>query len=118
MGRQTGRFRNILRSAGLPAVAIVIMAFFGYNAVLGPNGIIAMKDVSQEVGTRTAEYHKLDKQRAELRNRVNLLDPKKGAELLAQQFLDQIGVGALFGVEQVDAVAQFGALLVELVIFG
>ncbi|MEN3747903.1 septum formation initiator family protein [Sphingomonas sp. HF-S3] len=93
MGRQTGRFRNILRSAGLPAVAIVIMAFFGYNAVLGPNGIIAMKDVSQEVGTRTAEYQQLDKKRAELRNRVNLLDPKKGADpdLVEELLRKQLG---------------------------
>lgn len=93
MGRQTGRFRNILRSAGLPAVAIVIMAFFGYNAVLGPNGIIAMKDVSQEVGTRTAEYQQLDKKRAELRNRVNLLDPHKGADpdLVEELLRKQLG---------------------------
>jgi cell division protein FtsB len=79
MGRKP-KFWSILRRAGLPAVAIVTMGFFGYNAVLGPNGLIAMKDVKQEVAARTTEYQALDKQRAVLKNRVDLLAQAKGAD--------------------------------------
>jgi cell division protein FtsB len=92
MGRQS-TFHNLLRSAGLPAAAIVTMGFFGYNAVLGPNGVIAMKDVKQEVASRAVEYQHLEKQRAELRNRVDLLDPRKGADpdLVEELLRKQLG---------------------------
>ncbi|MDF7774520.1 septum formation initiator family protein [Sphingomonas sp. AOB5] len=79
MGRKS-KFWTMVRGAGLPAVAIVTMGFFGYNAVFGPNGVIALKDVKQEVAVRTAEYQTLDKQRAVLKNRVDLLAQAKGAD--------------------------------------
>jgi cell division protein FtsB len=72
--------QSILRSAGLPAIAIIAMGFFGYNAVLGPNGILALKDVKREVAQRDVELAALEKRRAVLQNRTNLLDPRKGAD--------------------------------------
>jgi cell division protein FtsB len=65
-----------LRKAGLPALAITVMALFGYYAVMGPNGVLAYGEYKREMAARKAEYAKLDKQRAELRNRVGLLDPR------------------------------------------
>ena len=56
------------------------MGFFGYYAVFGPNGVLALGEFKQQVAQRDGEFQALDKQRAELRNRVNLLDPKKGAD--------------------------------------
>jgi cell division protein FtsB len=79
MGRSS-RIQSILRSAGLPAVAIIAMGFFGYNAVLGPNGVLAFKDFKQQVAQRDAEYAQLAKQRDVLKNRVDLLDPRRGAD--------------------------------------
>ncbi|QIG80465.1 FtsB family cell division protein [Stakelama tenebrarum] len=67
---------SILRSAGMPAVALISMAFFGYYAVLGPNGAMAHPEVKQQLEARQAEYQRLDKQRADLKNRVDLLDPE------------------------------------------
>lgn len=67
----------ILRRAGLPAAALILMSFFGYYAVLGPNGILSYRDYSRQLDARQKEYAALDKQRAELRNRVALLDPKR-----------------------------------------
>lgn len=66
----------MLRRAGFPAFAILFMGFFGYYAVLGPNGILAYHDYSQKLAQRQAYYACLDKARAELRNRVALLDPR------------------------------------------
>lgn len=66
----------MLRRAGFPAFAILFMGFFGYYALLGPNGILAYRDYSQKLAQRQAYYACLDKARAELRNRVALLDPR------------------------------------------
>ncbi len=69
--------RSILRRAGLPAIAILAMGFFGYYAVLGPNGIVAYREYTRQLERKQAEYVRIDKARAELRNRVGLLDPKR-----------------------------------------
>ena len=68
---------SIVRRAGLPAAAIILMGFFGYYAVLGPNGILSYRDYTRQLEKRQAEYASLDKRRAELKNRVALLDPKR-----------------------------------------
>jgi len=70
----------LLRRAGLPAAALIAIGFFAYNAVLGPNGIVAAKEVQHELATKQRDYALLDKKRAELKNRVDLLDPKHGAD--------------------------------------
>jgi cell division protein FtsB len=75
MARKTTlRIWQVLRSAGLPALVIIFMGFFGYYAVMGPNGIVAYRDYHRQIAARQAEYAKLDKQRAVIRNRVDLLD--------------------------------------------
>jgi len=56
------------------------MGFFGYYAVMGPNGLLSYPDYQRQLAQRSAEYAKLDKQRAELRNHVNLLNSKRGAD--------------------------------------
>ena len=66
----------VLRRAGLPAAALILMGFFGYYAVLGPNGVLSYRDYSRQLEKRQADYAALDKQRAELKNRVALIDPK------------------------------------------
>ncbi len=71
---------SILRNAGLPAVAIIAMGFFGYNALLGPNGILAYNDFKHQLAQRNAEYQVLQKQRDALKNRVSLLAGKNGAD--------------------------------------
>ena len=69
-------FRVILRRAGPPALGLIVMAFFGGYAVIGPNGILAYGDYKRQLAARQATFAMLDKQRAALRNRVNLLDPR------------------------------------------
>ena len=69
-------FAAMLRRAGLPAAAIIFMAFFGYYTVLGPNGIMAYRDYQQQLVQKQAVYAKLDKHRQILRNRKKQLDPR------------------------------------------
>ncbi|MCW3836858.1 septum formation initiator family protein [Sphingomonas canadensis] len=72
--------RTIFSSAGIPALAVTVIGFFGYIAVLGPNGVLAYQDVRQQVAEKSARFNDLDKRRAEIRNRVDLLDQKRGAD--------------------------------------
>ena len=69
-------FGSILRRAGPPAIALIVMGFFGGYAVLGPNGVLAYGDYKRQFAKRQAEFAALDHQRAVLRNRVELLDPR------------------------------------------
>ncbi|RYE03181.1 MAG: septum formation initiator family protein [Sphingomonadales bacterium] len=70
----------LLRRAGVPAVAMIAIGFFAYNAVLGPTGVVAAKEFRSELQQEQAKLAELDKKRAEIRNRVGLLDPKRGAD--------------------------------------
>lgn len=67
----------MLASAGWPALIILVIGFFAYHAVLGPNGVIAYRDYQRKLTQRQAQYQCLEKVRAELRNRVALLDPRR-----------------------------------------
>ena len=69
-------FSVLLRRTWLPALALVVMAFFGGYAVLGPNGVLAYGEYKRQLAIKTVEYQKLAQQRAEIRNRVRLLDPR------------------------------------------
>ena len=79
MGR-TSPVTTLLRRAGLPAAALIAISFFMYNAALGPTGFVAAKALQAELVQKKVEYAALDKKRAELKNRVGLLDPKRGAD--------------------------------------
>ncbi len=67
---------SMLRRAGLPAAALILMGFFGYYAMLGPNGLLSYREYSRQLEKRQAELTRLDRQRTELKNRVSQLDPK------------------------------------------
>ncbi len=66
----------MLKRAGWPALVILVMGFFAYHAVLGPNGVLAYREYQRKLTTRKAQYACLEKVRADLRNRVELLDPR------------------------------------------
>ncbi len=79
--------RLILRRAGPPALALIVISFFGGYAVIGPNGMLAYGDYRQQLEKREAAYLALDKQREVLRNRVNLLDPRHANPDLAEELV-------------------------------
>jgi cell division protein FtsB len=67
----------MIRRAGLPALALIVIGFFGGYALLGPNGVLAYGDYKRQLAQREREFAQLDHARAELRNRVELLDPAR-----------------------------------------
>ncbi len=68
---------NMLGSAATPALALIVVAFFGGYALFGANGVLAGFEYRQMLDKRQAELALLQKERAEVANRVALLDPKK-----------------------------------------
>ncbi len=68
---------NMLRSAATPAFAMIIVAFFGGYALFGANGVLAGFEYRQMLEKRQAELALLQKEKAEVANRVVLLDPKR-----------------------------------------
>lgn len=69
-------FRTMLRRAGPPAALLIVGAFFGGYAIMGPNGALAYGDIQRQLDKRQSDLSVLEKQRAELKNRVALLDPR------------------------------------------
>ena len=72
----TPRSIIMLKRALLPAAALSIMGFFGAAAVTGPTGMLAYGDYKAQLAKRQAQFARLDHQRAVMRNRVDLLDPR------------------------------------------
>lgn len=79
MGRSSS-IRTLLRRAGLPAAVLIAIGFFGYNAVLGPTGVLAAREFRAELAERNVQLAALQKKRAEIKNHVDLLDPQRGAD--------------------------------------
>jgi cell division protein FtsB len=87
--------RTMLRRALFPAAMLIVMAFFGGYAVLGPNGVLAYGQYKRQLAVKQAEYAGLDRQRAVLKNRVKLLDPKHVDPDMADELTrKQLGVVA------------------------
>ena len=53
------------------------LASAGLFAITGPTGMLAYGDYKRQLAQRQAVYAKLDQQRAVMKNRVELLDPRK-----------------------------------------
>lgn len=71
------KLNQLLKASVLPALSIIFIAFFGYSAVLGPNGVLAYQDYQADLAQRKAELATLQAERNAMRNRVNLLDPRR-----------------------------------------
>jgi len=67
----------MLGSAATPALALIVVAFFGGYALFGANGVLAGFEYRQMLDKRQAELALLQKERTEVANRVALLDPKR-----------------------------------------
>ena len=75
MSTKSTPLQRTLRRAALPALGLVLIAFFGSYAIFGSNGLIAYGDYQRQLAKREQDYAALDQRRAVLRNRVALLDP-------------------------------------------
>ena len=76
MSKTRQKFWSSLRAAAMPALATLIVAFFGGYALFGSNGVLAWGEYSKALEARRAELITLERERALLANRVALLNPR------------------------------------------
>ena len=65
-----------VRAAAMPALATMIVAFFGGYALFGSNGVLAWGEYSKALETRREALIVVEREKATLANRVALLDPR------------------------------------------
>ena len=76
-----------MRRAAMPALALIIVGNFAGYAVAGPNGLLAWGGYHRDLEQRKVELAKLDVQKAALRHRSNLLDPRKADPDMADELV-------------------------------
>ncbi len=81
------RTRGLIRRAAMPALALTIIGTFAGHAVAGPNGLLAWGGYHRDLNERKAELTRLEAERAQLRHRSALLDPKKADPDMADELV-------------------------------
>ena len=71
----------------MPALALIIVGTFAGHAIAGPNGILAWGGYHRALQERKAELSQLQAERAQLRHRSNLLDPRKADPDIADELV-------------------------------
>ena len=71
----------------MPALALIIVGTFAGHAIAGPNGILAWGGYHRALQERKAELAQLEVQRAQMRHRSNLLDPRKADPDIADELV-------------------------------
>ena len=66
---------DLLRRAALPALCLLVIAYFGMHALFGPTGLFAMDGIRAEHASMAAENARLKQRKAELARDIKLLDP-------------------------------------------
>ena len=84
-----GGKRNIglIRRMLWPALALLVVGNFAGYAIAGPNGLLAWGGYHHNLNERKAELAKLQAERAQLRHRSQLLDPKKADPDMADELV-------------------------------
>jgi cell division protein FtsB len=73
---ELAKLRFLFSSALAPALAIGLLILFVGYAIVGPSGLLAWGNYSRELKDRKAELKVVEARRAELANRVALVDPR------------------------------------------
>jgi cell division protein FtsB len=71
----------------MPALALIVVGTFAGHAIAGPNGILAWGGYHRALQERKAELAQLEVQRAQMRHRSNLLDPRKADPDIADELV-------------------------------
>ena len=83
----TTRSLGLIRRAAMPALALIVVGNFAGYAVAGPNGLLAWGGYHRNLNERKAELARLEAERAQLRHRSALLDPKKADPDMADELV-------------------------------
>jgi len=78
---------GLIRRAMGPALALVVIGTFAGHAVAGPNGLLAWGGYHRDLEARQIELAALDAERATLRHRSSLLDPRKADPDMADELV-------------------------------
>jgi cell division protein FtsB len=87
MGGATQKSIGLIRRAALPALALVIIGTFAGHAVAGPNGLLALGGYHRDLEARKVELAQLDAERARMKHRSALLDPRKADPDIADELV-------------------------------
>jgi cell division protein FtsB len=80
-------FFELIRRAALPALAVLVVGTFAGHAVAGPNGILAWGGYHRALKERQIELAQIEQERAHLRHRSQLLDPRKADPDMADELV-------------------------------
>ena len=67
------RLRNVLNALALYAIAALVIGYFGVNAYTGEHGLIAKRDLDQDIAQLTHELDGVKAERAVWQRRVSLV---------------------------------------------
>jgi len=71
----------------MPALAVIVVGTFAGHAIAGPNGILAWGSYHRALQQRQAELAEIAEQRAQLKHRSDLLDPRKADPDMADELV-------------------------------
>jgi len=71
----------------MPALAVIVVGTFAGHAIAGPNGILAWGSYHRALEQRQAELRQIERQRAQLKHRSELLDPRKADPDMADELV-------------------------------
>jgi cell division protein FtsB len=84
---------GLIRRAFWPALALIVVGNFAGYAVAGPNGLLAWGGYHRNLEARKTELARLEADKATLRHRSQLLDPRKADPDLADEMVrDKLGL--------------------------
>ena len=81
------RIFALIRRVAMPALAVIVVGTFAGHAIAGPNGILAWGSYHRALQQRQTELGQLQQERAQLRHRSQLLDPRKADPDMADELV-------------------------------
>ena len=84
---------GLIRRVMWPALALIVVGNFAGYAIAGPNGLLAWGGYHRDLNARKAELARLEAEKATLRHRSALLNPKSADPDLAEEMVrDKLGL--------------------------
>ena len=77
----------MIRRAAMPALALLVVGTFAGHAIAGPNGLFAWRGYAQQLEVRKGELAALEAERAQLKHKSALLDPRRADPDLADEMV-------------------------------
>jgi cell division protein FtsB len=85
--RGPNRIFGLIRRVAMPALAVIVVGTFAGHAIAGPNGILAWGSYHRELKLRQAELADINRERALLKHRSELLNPQKADPDMADELV-------------------------------